>query len=203
MAQGGPPGPPQGLGYWGYHSQTHQEPAPSSSGGQLPSAKITSLEYDNSKELLWQGYSSGRVVASLYSAVPSELLSNPPTPYRRYVSFAASNEAVTQVLPLKNHVITVGKSLARMHTAGGLGLGTIKLSDIEVQIPNEAPTEFTAACLVRPNMGLLTAETIQPTHFIAGKHGLHHSTHPLSMVTLSSHSLHRYLATRRYRACRH
>jgi WD40 repeat protein len=127
---------------------------------------VTSVEYDSNVELLWAGYDDGRVSSfSMKFDSSVEELEQP----QRHSSFMACEESVLQLIPLQSCILSVSQSSIQMHSVGGLSLGKFcscpsGLNDEGV----ETPFLLTCAVAFRPPGGLVTAESVGPTHLLAG-----------------------------------
>ena len=134
---------------------------------QVRFCAVTSVEYDNSHELLWAGYDDGRVSSYLMQeAIQDEWTDPLHAAGRRFSSFMSFAESpVVQVLPYNNqYVMSVGTKELRIHTIGGMPYGAFGYP-----IKNDTDQQtFSCASFLRPQNTLVTSEDLGPTHLVVG-----------------------------------
>lgn len=184
-------------GQWGEHS-TIPSPSQYDTRKQLKSHSVVSLEYDSTKEMLWAGYECGRV-SSFAMTNPvvddwtPELMQygNVPPLMQRYSSFMASEDGLSQVIPLQECIISVSPTKLRLHSDGGLPMGSFSVPEVmdevtktttgltatnttqaigETKITTIQTTtaNFTCALALRQPGSLVTGPEMMPTHVVAG-----------------------------------
>ena len=127
---------------------------------------VTALEYDCNLELLWAAYSDGRVSSfAMKFDSTSEEYEQP----QRFSSFLASDEPVFQLITLPSCILSVSMTAIHMHSVGGLSLGKFCTAPAGVdEEGNESLFSFTCAAAMRPPGALVTADSVGPTHVVAG-----------------------------------
>ena len=126
---------------------------------------VQCLEYDSVYERLWVGHKSGRVMSLSYKENEQTL----QVKLERYSSFMCGNkEGVRALQPVQDFLISAVPSTLRMHTEGGIGVGTIKAQEM-IMAPGSPTEKALFSCFaLYTNTMLMTDVPPLPSHAIAG-----------------------------------
>jgi hypothetical protein len=128
---------PQGYepGLWADYSSLYED-----------GSAITAVEFDGNYDMVWMGHASGRVAGYSFGADVLEEV-QPPS-LNRYCSFPSA-DAISQLLPNHSTVMAVGQSSIKIHSQGGVCLGSMKISGCTATDGGPQRGTFTCADLVR------------------------------------------------------
>jgi WD40 repeat protein len=132
-------------------------------GEYVDQQAVSSVAYDGSREVLWCGLKSGRVVGYRYafdylpavSPASSAAEQGIYPQLQRVISYKSSHENVLQLLTLAaDRLIVVAESEINVHATGGVRLFGVKVDQL-VKSSNRrvdcSNAKITSSCLVLPN----------------------------------------------------
>jgi hypothetical protein len=133
----------------------------------IENASVSSIEYDPVQELLWAGFSNGRVQSYLAG---TEYFENRDVEPSRYSSFRVSDSPIVNVWPLESSVISLSRTNCRLHTKGGM-----LVSDIADTTISETDIQFTCSSIFRRIPSTLSSYELanqqfwqSPSHLFVG-----------------------------------
>jgi hypothetical protein len=139
---------------------------------------VSSIVYDNYKDLVWTSYGNGRVSSFTFTYEPilddeGHLQSDMPDVVQphRYSSFMASDSVVSDIIPLGSSIASISQSQVRLHSDGGLVFGTICVASnfAERYIPTDdvQNMKFSCGAALYHAAGMIGGED-RPTHLVTG-----------------------------------
>ena len=139
---------------------------------------VSSIVYDNYKDLIWTSYGKGRVSSFTFTYEP--MLDDEGNPQsnipdilqpHRYSSFMASDSAVSDISPLGSSIASISQSQVRLLSDCGLVFGTICAASnfAERYIPAEdvQNLKFSCGAALYHAAGMIGGEE-RPTHLVTG-----------------------------------
>lgn len=135
------------IGEWSGQSSTFYD-----------SGAVTAIEYSSGTDLLWVGYSDGRITSHNMSLIDEHC-----NQLERFSSFRSGHNFVRQILPLHNRILSLGDEKMLLHTDGGLAMGSISVGIA----PQNVKSEFTCASFATP-YPIGSQRMFDPRHLIVG-----------------------------------